>query len=50
MTRVARLVMPNRAQRRAAACRGGRARIVHVAVEHENDCPAIDPYGQGVPR
>jgi hypothetical protein len=43
----ARLGMPNRAQRRAAACRGDRARIAYVAVEHEDDCPAIGPYCQG---
>lgn len=30
--------------------RGGRARIAYVAVEHESDCPVIDPYGQGWPR
>lgn len=22
-------------------------RIAHTAVEHESDCPAIDPYGEG---
>jgi hypothetical protein len=43
----ARLVLPNRAQRRAVTRRGDRARIAHVAVEHEDDCPAIDPYCQG---
>lgn len=36
----ARLVMPNRAQRRAARSRGT---VLHVDVEHEDDCPAIAP-------
>lgn len=34
----ARLLIPNRRQRRAAAREG---RVLPVAVEHEHDCPAI---------
>lgn len=37
----ARLRIPNRAERRAAA-RGGHL-LFRVAVEHQDDCPAIDP-------
>jgi hypothetical protein len=36
----ARLVVPNRAARRAAVRDG---RVLHVSVEHEDDCPALDP-------
>lgn len=36
----ARMVVPNRAARRAAA-RTGQA-VMHVRVEHEDDCPAVD--------
>ena len=36
----ARLVMPNRAQRRAA---GHAGLVLRVAVEHEDTCPAIAP-------
>lgn len=37
----AHLAMPNRAARRAAA-RAGRV-VMEVRVEHEDDCPAVDP-------
>lgn len=37
----ARMVMPNRATRRARKGRNGAA-VQHVAVEHEHDCPAGD--------
>lgn len=36
----ASLVVPNRAARRAAARIG---RVLHVDVEHEDDCAALDP-------
>ena len=35
----ARLVLPNRAARRAAKRSGC---VLHFAVEHEDDCPAVD--------
>lgn len=41
----ARLTIPNRAARRAAVRAG---RVLSVAVEHEDDCPALDPRIDGV--
>ncbi len=37
----ARLIVPSRAARRAA--QRSRTPVLRVAVEHEDDCPALDP-------